>query len=207
MEFAYITDPGKVRDHNEDSVIIVKNANNEYLMAVADGMGGHRGGEIASSIVISHIGKRFTEISSVGNKEDAVNFIANKGYELGDDQISKEITYFRNYYKKLLPKILIIYERTAYKEIDGDIRLTIDENPRYRTYDLNLHTSNDGMLLLPNGSAILEIKVQEQMPLWLTEILSKGQIYKTTFSKVGTAYQRINTPHAIEERIERRLTV
>ena len=63
------------------------------------------------------------------------------------------------------------------------------------------------MLLLPNGSAILEIKVQEQMPLWLTEILSKGQIYKTTFSKVGTAYQRINTPHAIEERIERRITV
>lgn len=75
MEFAYITDPGKVRDHNEDSVIVVKNSNNEYLMAVADGMGGHRGGEIASSIVISHIGKRFTEISSVGNKEDAVNFI------------------------------------------------------------------------------------------------------------------------------------
>ena len=75
MEFAYITDPGKVRDHNEDSVIVVKNARDEYLMAVADGMGGHRGGEIASSIVISHIGKRFTEISSVGNKEDAVNFI------------------------------------------------------------------------------------------------------------------------------------
>lgn len=75
MEFAYITDPGKVRDHNEDSVIITKNANDEYLMAVADGMGGHRGGEIASSIVISHIGKRFTEISSIGNKEDAINFI------------------------------------------------------------------------------------------------------------------------------------
>ena len=75
MEFAYITDPGKVRDHNEDSVIVVKNASGEYLMAVADGMGGHNGGEIASSIAISHIGKRFTEISSVGNKEDAINFI------------------------------------------------------------------------------------------------------------------------------------
>lgn len=75
MEFAYITDPGKVRTHNEDSVIIVKNNNDEYLMAVADGMGGHRGGEIASSIVISHIGKRFSEISSVGNKEDAIRFI------------------------------------------------------------------------------------------------------------------------------------
>lgn len=75
MEFAYITDPGKVRDHNEDSVIVVKNSAGEYLAAVADGMGGHRGGEIASSIVISHIGKRFTEISSVGNKPDAIHFI------------------------------------------------------------------------------------------------------------------------------------
>lgn len=75
MEYYYRTDPGKVRDHNEDSVIIVKNSNGEYLMAVADGMGGHKGGEIASSIVISHIGKRFSEISSIGSKEDAVAWL------------------------------------------------------------------------------------------------------------------------------------
>ena len=75
MDYGYLTDPGKVRDHNEDSVIVVKNMSGEYMLAVADGMGGHRGGEIASSIAISHIGKRFSEISSIGNKEDAVNWI------------------------------------------------------------------------------------------------------------------------------------
>lgn len=75
MDYGYLTDPGKVRDHNEDSVIVVKNSSQEYLLAVADGMGGHRGGEIASSIAISHIGKRFSEISSIGNKEDAINWI------------------------------------------------------------------------------------------------------------------------------------
>ena len=75
MKYCYLTDPGKIRDHNEDSVIIEKNYSNEYLMAVADGMGGHKDGEIASNIAISHIGKRFKEISSVGNKEDAVNWI------------------------------------------------------------------------------------------------------------------------------------
>lgn len=75
MEFAYLTDPGQVRDHNEDSVTIVKNAQGEILMAVADGMGGHKGGEIASSIAITHIGKRFIDTSSVGNKEDAINFL------------------------------------------------------------------------------------------------------------------------------------
>lgn len=75
MEFSYLTDPGQVRDHNEDSVTIVKNETGEILMAVADGMGGHKGGEIASSIAITHIGKRFVDTSSVGNKEDAINFL------------------------------------------------------------------------------------------------------------------------------------
>ena len=75
MEFSYLTNPGQVRGHNEDSVTIVKNGSGEILMAVADGMGGHKGGEIASSIAITHIGKRFTDISSVGNKEEAINFL------------------------------------------------------------------------------------------------------------------------------------
>ena len=75
MEYAYLTDTGKVRDHNEDSVTIVKNNNGEILMAVADGMGGHQAGEVASSIAISHIGKRFSEISSLGTKEEAINWI------------------------------------------------------------------------------------------------------------------------------------
>ncbi len=75
MEFSYLTDPGQVRDHNEDSVTIVKNTSGEILMAVADGMGGHKGGEIASSIAITHIGKRFVDTSSVGNKEEAINFL------------------------------------------------------------------------------------------------------------------------------------
>jgi protein phosphatase len=75
MEYNYITDPGKVRERNEDSVIIVENTAGEVLMCVADGMGGHKNGEVASSIAITHISKRFKSISSVGNKEDAINWI------------------------------------------------------------------------------------------------------------------------------------
>lgn len=77
MKYSYLTDPGKVRNHNEDSVIIVKNHNNEMLLAVADGMGGHRGGEIASSIAISHIGKTFRDLGKLGSKEDAILWIKN----------------------------------------------------------------------------------------------------------------------------------
>ena len=75
MEYFYLTDPGKIRNHNEDSVIIVKNESGELLLSVADGMGGHKAGEVASSIAISYLGKRFTEISSIGNKDDAINWI------------------------------------------------------------------------------------------------------------------------------------
>lgn len=75
MEYSYITDPGKVRDHNEDSVVITQNESGEVLLAVADGMGGHLCGEVASSIAITHVGKRFRELSSVGNKEDAIAWI------------------------------------------------------------------------------------------------------------------------------------
>lgn len=75
MKYGYLTDPGKVRERNEDSVIIVENMTGEVMMCVADGMGGHKDGEVASSIAITHIGKRFKSISSVGNKEDAINWM------------------------------------------------------------------------------------------------------------------------------------
>lgn len=75
METFYLTDTGIVRDHNEDSVIIVKNSENSTLMAVADGMGGHRAGEVASSIAISYLSKRFSESFFKMNKASAVEWI------------------------------------------------------------------------------------------------------------------------------------
>ncbi len=117
-------------------------------------------------------------------------FFRGDGEICADGQIAREISYFRDYYKNLVPSCLIIYDRNAYFEPDGDLRLTIDHNPRYRIKDLNLTTSMEGISLLPKGYTILEIKVQQAMPLWLSSILAKGEIYKTSFSKYGEAYKR-----------------
>ncbi len=91
MKAYYLTDAGKVRSHNEDSVTILKNASQEYLLIVADGMGGHRAGEVASSMVVTHMGKRFSESSSVGSKLDAINWMNDN-----INEINKKIIDYAN---------------------------------------------------------------------------------------------------------------
>lgn len=110
---------------------------------------------------------------------------------LGEGQINREIEYFLKNNPDLAPSCLIIYDRTAYYEPNGDLRLTIDNNPRFRTEDLDLRVSMEGEPLLPEGFSILEVKVQGAMPLWLSNILDEGRIYKSSFSKYGEAYKRL----------------
>lgn len=109
----------------------------------------------------------------------------------GDGQINREISWFCSQNDNLMPACLIIYDRTAYYEPTGELRLTIDNNPRFRMDDLDLRVSMDGESLLPEGYSILEVKVQGGMPLWLSRILDEGKIYKTSFSKYGEAYKRL----------------
>ena len=91
MKSFYLTDAGRVRTHNEDSVTILKNLTGEYLLCVADGMGGHRKGEVASSLALTHLGKRFTECNSIGTKIDAANWLNDNV-----NAINKEILDYAN---------------------------------------------------------------------------------------------------------------
>lgn len=52
LEYAAVTDSGKLRKHNEDALLSLPE---QGLFAVADGMGGHEAGEIASQEVITFI--------------------------------------------------------------------------------------------------------------------------------------------------------
>ena len=116
-------------------------------------------------------------------------FFDGEGDICAGGQINKEITTFRDYYQTLVPACMIIYDRIAYFQPDGDLRLTIDHNPRYRYEDLDLRVSMDGNSLLKDGYTILEVKVQQAVPLWLSSILTNGKIYKGSFSKYGEAYK------------------
>lgn len=84
MKSFYLTDTGKVRSHNEDSLIILENTNHEYLLAVADGMGGHSAGEVASSIAITHLSKMFNDNFLNLEKVQAVNWLRDTVIEIND---------------------------------------------------------------------------------------------------------------------------
>ncbi len=84
MQTFYFTDPGKVRDHNEDNVTIISNDQNEFILAIADGMGGHKAGEVASAIAIEHVKKCFYDIPTIGSKEDAIEWLRKIVKEIND---------------------------------------------------------------------------------------------------------------------------
>lgn len=77
MQTFYMTDTGKVRDHNEDNVIILNNEHGEYILAVADGMGGHKAGEVASAIAINHLTEEFYRLETLGDKDTSVDWLRN----------------------------------------------------------------------------------------------------------------------------------
>jgi protein phosphatase len=52
-----ITDVGRVRDHNEDTFYISEDAR---VLIVADGMGGHEAGEVASALAVQVVADFFT---------------------------------------------------------------------------------------------------------------------------------------------------
>lgn len=82
MKVFCMTDTGRMRNHNEDSVITVRNSNDDYLLAVADGMGGHSAGEVASSIAISYLGKHFQETFVGMTKDQAIEWLRESATEI-----------------------------------------------------------------------------------------------------------------------------
>ena len=51
LRSGWATDPGRVRSSNQDRVLVIDGR----VFAVADGMGGHRGGEVAAQIVVDQL--------------------------------------------------------------------------------------------------------------------------------------------------------
>ena len=126
---------------------------------------------------------------------DAMAWLAGDKSAAPDSQIGREINYFCAFYRDLRPQVFLSYEREAYFERGGgDFRVTFDENILTRRTALRLKTSPWGTPLLPHGTVLMELKTPGGIPLWMTRFLTENHIYKTSFSKYGTAYQNVIFP-------------
>lgn len=131
---------------------------------------------------------------SMPNNE-ATEWLSGVKQGVNNTQISEEIDYFMQLYGTLKPTVFLSYEREAYYCNNGsDFRVTFDDNILCRQNDLSLESEVYGESILPKGMVLMEIKCSGGVPLWMTEVLSRERIFKTPFSKYGTAYKTLIFP-------------
>ena len=89
MKISLVTDIGQKRSNNQDFINKFDNKNGITLVILADGMGGHRAGNIASEMTVTDLGREWvdTEYTELGQIRDWLLRILEaenrKVYELG----------------------------------------------------------------------------------------------------------------------------
>ena len=81
----------------------------------------------------------------------------------------------------------------------SDFRVTFDENILARQEELSLSKEVWGEPLIDEDKVLMEIKTSGGIPLWMTHVLAREKIYKTSFSKYGTAYEKMICGHQTEK--------
>jgi len=124
---------------------------------------------------------------------EAYDFVATgKKPEIKDymnKQVLNEIEYILKIYD-LEPKLYLAYDRKAFfSKVNRDLRITFDSNIRTRRYDLKLENGDYGEKQLEKDELIMEIKAENNMPFWLSGLLSEYKIYRRSYSKYGKEYE------------------
>lgn len=118
-----------------------------------------------------------------------------------DAQITGEIAHFMALHRPE-PKVYLSYDRVAmFSQENPELRITFDTNLLWRETELDLCAGSFGQPLFPDDRVLMEIKVPGAMPLWLAHALSENQIFRTSFSKIGTCYTSCILPKIFTERV------
>ncbi|MDO4344683.1 MAG: polyphosphate polymerase domain-containing protein [Eubacteriales bacterium] len=122
--------------------------------------------------------------------EEAREYLYDGRHPETDSQILREIDWFLKYHKNLEPKMYIAYDRIALADRDGSgLRITFDKNIRWRNFKLDLQEADSGRQIIEDGYYLMEVKTPDSLPLWMTGILDKLELFPVSFSKYGRAYQ------------------
>lgn len=122
--------------------------------------------------------------------EEALDFIETAKKPRLKDYMNKQVLNELEYIFErnvLQPKTYISYNRKAYFNKDGhDLRVTFDTQIITKR-----NNKKNQEKLLEDEMWIMEIKAEKSFPVWITKLLSKYEIYSTSFSKYGVEYQKM----------------
>lgn len=91
----------------------------------------------------------------------------------------------RDHYTKLMKPVCIVeYDRTAYTEECGNVRITFDRNVR-GTYDTGkfLDKEISQKRVIPEGQLILEVKYDEFLPSYILNAINYNSLRRQSVSK------------------------
>ena len=77
--------------------------------------------------------------------------------------------------------------------------LLFDKNLTFLKDPKGFDDKDRGRQLMPDDFRLMEVKVSEAMPLWFTELLSKEEVYTSSFSKYGVAYKSYLKEEVLED--------
>jgi SPX domain protein involved in polyphosphate accumulation len=85
----------------------------------------------------------------------------------------------------LRPASIVRYDRQAFTGTgyDRGLRLTFDTALSFRAHQLHLHEQSGGLSMLPATFVVMEIKVNERIPRWLTDMIAAHNLQRIGISK------------------------
>lgn len=129
---------------------------------------------------------------------EAYDFLVGHKYPSRNSQIMNEIAWVLDFYEGLSPAMALFYERTAYAgDADPELRMTLDTDLKFRTHDFDLRNGAYGEVFMDRSLYIMEIKILNAMPLWMSKVFDELEIYPHSYSKYGTAYTKLLTEGSI----------
>lgn len=87
-------------------------------------------------------------------------------------------------YKRFSPKVIIKYERTAFIDYPGNVRVTLDRNISC-SYQNDRFMDSDYTVIpiLEKGRHLLEVKYDEFLPDYIKQVIQLESLEQATFSK------------------------
>jgi len=89
------------------------------------------------------------------------------------------------------PTVITTYQREAYVGVDADLglRITMDHRVQGRNKDFHLGTRSENKFIIPPYLSIVEVKANERVPTWFTDLAAKMSLDVIRVSKYCKAIE------------------